>query len=338
MSRKKPTLIIYSSSRADELLFRRSFPYHEVVGIPSPVIDPSCPAVKRAEVIVIHVASHVGATQLKYFPRLKHIACRSTGYDMVDIGAAKKRGVIVTNVPSYGEHTVAEYAMLLAMLVLRRIPATLDAVSQGDISAQELTGHDLAGKTLGVLGTGRIGLRVIHIARGFNMRVIAHDVYPDHNKAIELGFEYRVFNDVLGQSDIVSLHMPGTKQNTHIINASALARMKPSAVLINTARGSLVSTNALIKALKSNQLAGAGLDVVEGEQYLDLDEELHMIAEKRTIPADVKNLEILRALPQVIMTSHNAYNTTEALMRIRETTRDNIRSVIDGTPQNVVSK
>lgn len=336
MSRNKPTLIIYSSSRADEQLFRRSFPQYEVVGIPTPIIDPSHPAAKRAETIAIHVASKVGAAQLKYFPKLKHIACRSTGYDMVDLKAASRRGVIVTNVPSYGEHTVAEYAILLAMTVLRRLPDTLAAVQEGSIDALSLVGHDMAGKTIGILGTGRIGKRVIQIARGFAMRVIAYDVYPDHNAALELGFEYRVLNDVLEQSDILSLHMPATKQNKRMINAQALARMKPSAILINTARGSLVHTAALVRALQSQQLAGAGLDVIEGEQYLDLDEELHLIGETRTIPEDIKHLEALRNMPQVILTSHNAYNTVEALQRIRETTRDNIRAAIDGHPTNVV--
>ncbi len=336
MSRAKPALIIYSSTRADEQLFRRSFPRHEVISVPTPIIDPAHPAVKRAEIVAIHVASKIGTTQLKYLPKLKHIACRSTGYDMVDLKAASKRGVVVTNVPSYGEHTVAEYAILLAMTVLRRLPDTLAAVQEGSIDALSLVGHDLAGKTIGILGTGRIGRRVIQIARGFAMRVIAYDVYPDHNAALELGFEYRVLNDVLEQSDVLSLHMPATKQNTRIINTQALARMKSSAILINTARGSLVHTAALVRALQAKQLAGAGLDVIEGEQYLDLDQELHLISERRTVPEDIKYLETLRQMPQVILTSHNAYNTVEALQRIRETTRDNIQSVIDGRPTNVV--
>lgn len=336
MTRKKPALIIYSSTREDERVFRRAFPQYDILTTPSPVIDPTHPDTKRAEIIAIHVATTVGSTQLKYLPKLKHIACRSTGYDSVDIKAAGKRGIVVTNVPSYGEHTVAEYAIMLALTLMRRLPVTLEAVAEGSISASELVGHELAGKTLGIIGTGRIGQRLIQIGRGLSMRVIAHDVMPDYARSVELGFEYRVLNDVLEQADILSLHVPATKQNHHLINARALTRMKRSAVLINTARGSLIHTGALVKALRDGVIAGAGLDVVEGEQYLDLQEELHLIAETREIPIDVKHLEALRAMPNVLLTSHNAYNSLEALKRIRETTRDNIQAFLDGRPINVV--
>ncbi len=337
MSKRKPALLVYSSTREDERVFRRSFPQYDVITTPSPVIDPTHEAVKRAEVIAIHVASTIGPVQLKYFPKLKHIACRSTGYDAVDIAAATKRGIIVTNIPSYGEHTVAEYAMLLVLSLLRRLPDTIEAVREGEITASELTGTELFGKTLGVIGTGRIGERMIQIGRGFGMRVIAHDLFPDYARSIELGFEYCVLNDVLAQADILSLHLPATKQNKHLINARALERMKHTAILINTSRGSLVHTGALIKALTEKKLAGAGLDVVEGEQFLELEEELHLIAEKRTLPAEIKQLEILRSLPNVVLTSHNAYNSAEALQRIRETTRNNIQAAYEGRPINVVN-
>jgi len=335
--RKPPVILVYSASKADSRFFKRAFPGYEVICQPGAIIDPMIPEAKRAEVIAIHVASSMNAAQMKFFPKLKHIACRSTGFDNVDLKAAKKHSIIVTNVPSYGEHTVAEYAFLLALSLMRRLPAVIDAVAQRETTSTDLVGHELAGKTLGVIGAGKIGRRVIQIGRGFNMRVIAFDPYPDQASAIELGYEYEVLNDVLAHADILSLHAPATKDNLHLINATALARMKKSAIIINTARGSLIDTDALVAALASKRIGGAGLDVVEGEQYLNLDDELHLITEKRAVGTQIIDIERLRELPNVILSSHNAFNSAEALQRIRETTAHNIQAVITDSPVNKVA-
>jgi D-lactate dehydrogenase len=290
-----------------------------------------------AEIVSPFIYSKLDAARLAKLPRLKLIATRSTGFDHIDVAECKKRGVTVCNVPSYGENTVAEHTFALILALSRKVHEAFVRVRAGNFSLDGLRGFDLKDKTIGVVGAGHIGLHVIRIARGFGMKVLAFDVRRDNFLAEVLGFEYADLDSLLGRSDIISLHAPYNKHTHHLINRDNVGKIKGGAVLINTSRGGLVDTEALLKALDNGILAGAGLDVLEGEEA---------VLEESALLGDEVNPEKLRMAiqnhvilkkPNVVFTPHNAFNSQEALERILQTTVENIASYVAGTPRNVVS-
>jgi D-lactate dehydrogenase len=280
------------------------------------------------EVISVFVTSTVTREIIERLPKLKLIACRSTGYNNVDLAAAEEHGVVVTNVPTYGESTVAEYTFSLMLALMRKLPPSLGFLNR-EFQVTSLRGNDLHGKTLGVVGTGHICQHVIKIAKGFEMRVVAFDPYAKDELAKEFGFEYMALEDLLRASDIVTLHAPLTPENKHLISAERLSLMKPSAVLVNTARGGLIDTEALADSLDNNRLAGAALDVLEGEQLFDLHEEIALLR-SHELPSSTGEQSValmaLNKMPNVVLTPHNAFNTEEAIGRINSTTCQNIIS------------
>jgi D-lactate dehydrogenase len=280
----------------------------------------------EAAILSVHVTSTVSAELMAKLPKLRHVACRSTGYDNVDLAYARAHHIAVTNVPAYGQDTVAEYAFLLMLAVARRLLPATGAVHAGEVVPEKLTGHELAGKTLGIIGAGRIGQQAATIGRGFGMEVVAYDAQPREEVAARLGFTYAGLNELLSRADYLTLHAPATPETHHLLGAPQFARMKRGVFIVNTARGSLIDTPALIQALESGQVAGAGLDVLEGEEYLQLAPELHLLgAHKLAAEArQVLGIDILLKLPNVVVTSHNAYNSAEALARIRQITIQNI--------------
>ncbi|MDQ5972376.1 MAG: D-lactate dehydrogenase [Patescibacteria group bacterium] len=291
-----------------------------------------------AEVISGFVSSAMPAELIAQFPKLKLIACRSTGFNHVDLKAALKQGLQVANVPTYGEHTVAEYTFTLLLALTRKVIAAQTAFAQGNATHDSLQGVDLYGKTFGLIGTGHIGKNVAAIAQGFGMKVVANDAFPDHDWSKQHKIDYLPLDKLLDQSDVVSLHIPYTKESHHLINESKLGRLKPTALLVNTARGELVDTEALITDLANNSLAGAALDVFEGENLVDIHNELITLRKtgKRQQLEQGVALDIMRKLPNLLVTNHNAFNTVEALGRINQTTADNITSYLNGSPQNLV--
>lgn len=280
----------------------------------------------ETEVISPFVRSRITKEMMEALPKLRLIACRSTGFNNIDLKAAQARNITVTNVPSYGEQTVAEYTFALLLALTRKI---IEAASfnQQHGHSQSLRGVDLAGKTIGVIGTGHIGLRVIRIARGFDMKVIAHDPYPKSQLAEELGMEYVTLKHLLSQSDIVTLHIPYMKSTHHLLSKKELAYLKPGSLLINTARGEIIDTKALIEVLASEKIGGAALDVLEGEALWHLDDNMALLNDDLISHADTQHsIEqlALSKLPNVIITPHNAFNTVEAIDRINSTTCQNI--------------
>ena len=293
---------------------------------------------QEAEVLCTFIESKIGEDELKRFPALKLIATRSTGFDHIDLAAATTRGVAVTNVPYYGENTVAEFAFALLLALSRRIIDADERVRAGTFSPSGLRGFDLAGKTLGVIGTGHIGAHVIRMANGFGMRVLGYETHPDPARAKELNFTYSTLPELLMQSDIVTLHVPYNEHTHHLLNKENLAQMKKGSYLINTARGAVVETDALVEALKNGMLAGAALDVLEEEGELN--------DEAALLTAPHPNAELLKTMlenhyliehPRVIVTPHLAFNTQEAVERILNTTIENIRAFAAGAPVNIVS-
>ncbi len=296
---------------------------------------------KDADVEIISTfRTKVTSETLSYFPNLKFIATRSTGYDHIDLKAVEKLGIVVSNVPSYGDETVAEYTFGLILVLARKIADAYDRLrEQGKFSIKGLRGFELNGKSLGVIGTGRIGKNVIRIANGFEMKVVAYDLYPDKAYAKKMGFKYVSLEKLLSVSDIVTLHVPLTEKTKHLINEKALQLMKSTAYLINTARGGCVDTKALVKALQNKVIAGAALDVLEEEGALQ--DELGFLSKIDTKGEALSTLlanHVFIDLPNVIVTPHNAFNTKEALQRILDGTIENIVAFVQKKPINVVSK
>jgi D-lactate dehydrogenase len=290
----------------------------------------------EVEALSVFIYSRVTAAALEKMPRLRLVATRSTGYDHVDTAACRARGVAVSNVPTYGENTVAEHTFALILMLSRRVHQSWQQVRQGQVERAMLTGMDLHGKTMGVVGAGRIGLHAIRIARGFGMQVLAYDVHQDPFLAELLGFRYAPLEELLATSDIVSLHCPLIPATKHMLGRDQFARMKRGALLVNTARGGLVDTDALLEALESGQLAGAGLDVVEGEELIKEEKQLlHQPEDVARLRAAVRN-RLLFERDDVVFTPHNAFNSQEALVRILDVTLANLAAFRAGTPANTV--
>lgn len=290
------------------------------------------------ECLSVFIKSHIGAEEMNRFPKLRSIVTRSTGYDHIDVEEAKKRGISVSNVPTYGENTVAEYTFALLLALSRRIYESYERVlEKGSFDTKGLDGFDLLGKKIGIVGTGHIGQHMIRMAKGFGMEVIAFDVHEDENLARMLGFMYVTFDDLLSQSDIISLHAPYNAHTHHMINMDNISTFKQGAYILNTARGGLIETRALISGLESGHLAGAGLDVVEEEGFMQDDIDLLMgnHPNPESLQVVLSN-QYLIDHPRVLIMPHNAFNTREAMERILETTIKNIQTVGNGAVINTV--
>lgn len=295
----------------------------------------------EAEVVSVFVGhNRVSAEIMDKMPKLRLIATRSTGFDHIDLDAAEARDVTVVTVPNYGENTVAEHVFTLLLALARHLPQTLETTKEGIYAPAELSGFDLKGKTLGIVGMGRIGQHSARIGKGFGMEVIGFDLFEKPEVAEEIGFRYAPLDEVIASADVLTLHAPATAENIHLINEDSLGHMKQGAVLINTARGELVDTQALIAALESGHLAGAGLDTVEGEQFLNEQIEVNTVLDNKTTKEALVNLaetETLLRMPNVVVTPHSAYNTVEAVGRINAITTNNIIKFWYGeTPNKVV--
>ncbi|MEO1449591.1 MAG: 2-hydroxyacid dehydrogenase, partial [Bacteroidota bacterium] len=243
---------------------------------------------------------------------LKIIALRCAGFNNVDLEIAKKRGVQVVRVPAYSPFAVAEHAVALILTLNRKVHKAYNRVREGNFALDRLDGFDLYGKTVGVVGTGKIGRVFATIMRGFGCDVVAHDPYP-HAEIEAMGIPYVPLNELLQKSDIVSLHCPLTPETKHMIDADTLALMKPEAMLINTSRGGLVDTGAVIQALKHRRLGYLGIDVYEQEENLFFQDLSETVIEDDTIGR-------LMSFPNVLITAHQAFFTREALTQIARTT------------------
>jgi D-lactate dehydrogenase len=248
------------------------------------------------------------------------VALRCAGFNKVDLDAAKRLGMAVT-LPSYSPHAVAEHTIALLLALNRKIHRAYNRVRELNFSPSGLVGFDLCGKTAGVLGTGKTGRIVGEILRGFRMRVVAFDPYPNPEWAVQNGVEYVEISALARESDLITLHAPLTPQTDRIVNKDTLALMKPGVILINVSRGRLIHTKALIKALKSGHVGGVALDVYEEEEgifFEDLSGEI------------LQDDELARLLtfPNVLVTAHQAFLTHEALSEIARITVENVRRFV----------
>ena len=305
---------------------------HEVVFFEKPLTIDSIPAETDFEALIVFVDSVVTKEVLVAFPNVHLIATRSTGYDHIDLTYAKERGIAVAYVPAYGEETVAEYTFALLLSLTRKIYQSYDRVrEEGSFALTGLRGVELNRKTIGIIGEGKIGKNVIQIAKGFDMNVIAYDPYPNEEFAKKLGFTYKSFEDVLKESDVITIHVPYMESTHHLLNEKAFSMMKKGMYIINTSRGGIIDTTALVNALNKGIVAGSGLDVLEEEGAIK--DELHLLTEGHYKEHDLKTIladHVLIDLPNVIVTPHNAFNTIEALRRITDTTIQNVNNFVLG--------
>jgi len=293
----------------------------------------------EAEVICTFIESKIGEDEMKQFPALKLIATRSTGFDHIDLAVAKARGVAVANVPFYGENTVAEFTFALLLALSRRIIDADERVRDtGTFSHDNLQGFDLSGKTIGVVGCGHIGVHVIRMANGFGMKVLGFDVTKNDELAKTLNFTYATLQELFANSDIITLHVPYNAHTHHLINKENIGTFKKGSYLINTSRGAVIETDALVEALRSGIIAGAALDVLEEEGDMN-DESVLLTSPHPNAEAIKTALEnhYLIEHPRVIVTPHVAFNTKEAVERILNTTIENIRKFESGSPTNTVA-
>lgn len=329
-------IIVFDSDAVVKELFDSSLTGHSITYIEGPVTHDALALHPETEVVSLFVSSQLTRESIDLLPYLKLIVARSTGFDHIDTAYATSKGIAVATVPRYGGHTVAEFTFALLLSLSRRIPEANRRVREdGNFSTSNLEGVDLFGKTIGVIGTGNIGRNVARIAEGFGMEVKLFDLFPDTSIEHEHA-KYVSLDELLAISDVVTLHVPSTLENKHLLNAATFAKMKRGAYVINTARGDLIDTVSLVEALKSGHLGGAGLDVLEGE---------HALKSDMTHTSDMESLSALRTLiddyvlvdmPRVVITPHVAFSSHEAYREILMTSLNNITAFVSGTPVNIL--
>ncbi|UVM54723.1 2-hydroxyacid dehydrogenase [Pseudomonas sp. B21-012] len=325
-------VLFFSSQTYDQDSFTSASPAPEVElhFQPARLTEDTAPLAAGHEVVCAFINDDLGAAVLERLAAAgtRLIALRSAGYNHVDLAAAKRLGLAVVRVPAYSPHAVAEHAVALILALNRRLHRAYNRTREGDFTLHGLTGFDLHGKTVGVVGTGQIGAAFARIMAGFGCQLLAYDPYPNP-ELLALGARYLSLPQLLRQAQVISLHCPLTDDTRHLINAQSLADLQPGAMLINTGRGALVDTPALIEALKSGQLGYLGLDVYEEEAQL-------FFEDRSDLPLQDDVLARLLTFPNVIVTAHQAFLTREALAAIAATTLDNISRWAAGNPQNLV--
>lgn len=323
--------------RWEQERIERGLPEHTLDFSAEPLTAGTAAEAADAEIVSVFVRSAVDRAALARLPAVRLVAARATGYDRIDVEACAERGVVVVNVPRYGENTVAEHTFGLILNLSRKIYRAYDRTRRGDFSLEGLEGVDLRGRMLGVVGAGNIGLRVIRIGRAFGMEAVAYDVAAEPLLADVLGFRYVPLEELLAVADVVSLHVPATPATRHLLNRERFRRMKRGVLLVNTARGSVVETGALLWALEEGIVAGAGLDVLEGEELLAEERLAYRTQESEAHLRELLYDHVLLRREDVILTPHMAWYSREARERILETTVANIRAWQGGEAVNVVA-
>ena len=298
------------------------------VGIFEQEVQEAIELAKNYKVISPFIYSKLDKKVLVKLPKLKLVATRSTGFDHIDSDYCKSKKIKIATVPEYGSDTVAEYAFALLLAIAKKVVVANESVEDGNFSPEGLTGVDLKGKTLGVIGVGKIGQNVVKIARGFGMKVLGVDAYKDPKMVKKAGFEYADLETCLKKADFVTLHVPANPKTFHLINKTNIKLMKSGSYIINTARGAVVEIEALVWGLNHGILAGVGLDVTEQEMRVDDTETVMDKSLTKDSLQDILSFHLLRDRDDVVFTPHNAFNTKEAIERIVKTTVKNINEFI----------
>ena len=298
---------------------------HEVTFFEEKIQDVDLAKFNLSEVLCVFIHSKVSEDILSKCPNLKLVATRSTGIDHINQEYCRNNNIQVKSVPLYGENTVAEHVFALMLSISRRIEKSINRTKSGNFSTNGLQGFDLKDKTLGLIGGGRIGLHVARIAKSFGMHVRVYDINKDDFMAEVLNFKYVSFDELLAVSDVISLHVPQNKYTENIISKEAIQKMKDGVIVINTARGGLIDTDALIEAINNKKVGGAGLDVIAGEEVLF--EENIFNSPTSSAAQLISQSKRLIDNENVVITPHNAFNSIEAVNRIIDTTVENILTI-----------
>jgi D-lactate dehydrogenase len=306
------------------------------------------------EILSVYIHSKIDTLFLDRHPHLRFITTRSAGFDHIDVAECARREIPVANAAGDDANTVAEHTFALILALARRLSEVREANKQPVFHYEKLRAFDLKDKTLGVIGTGRIGLRTVHIALAFGMKVIAVDPHNRSLMAEILGMRYVPLDDLLRESHVVSIHAPLMAETFHLLDRDAFAKCRDVVIIVNTARGAIIDTDALIEALDSGRVAGVGLDVLEEESVMrkqagkiiaeQIVKRLKTSEEEARMrdPGRLKRFESLMrnqrllSRPDVLFTPHVAFNSVEAVARINQTTVENIRAFLRGAAENLV--
>lgn len=319
-------IAFFSTQSYDKAYFTRYNTRHELVFFEAPLNEKTVALADGCTAVCAFVNDGLNATVIALLATagVQLIAMRCAGYNNVDLAAAQNHSIKVVRVPAYSPHAVAEHAVALLLTLNRKTHKAYNRVREGNFSLDKLVGFDVYGKTVGVIGTGKIGEVFCDIMKGFGCRVLAFDLVA--NRELEAkGVEYLPLVKLLPQCDIISLHCPLTEQTRHLINADTINLMKPGVMLINTSRGALIHTSAAIQALKTGHIGYLGIDVYEQEEKLFF----HNLSEEIIADDDIMRL---MSFPNVLVTSHQGFFTDEALTQIARITLQNVDDFEAGKP------
>lgn len=326
-------ILFYGTKNYDRRFFENllpSYPGIEMKFTDANLHEETAPLARGYEAICAFVNSDLSAPVLAELHRqeVKLILMRCAGYNNIDLPAAKEYGIRILRVPGYSPEAVAEHAMALALTANRHTHKAYIKCRENNFALNGLMGVNFYGKTAGIIGTGKIGQAMARICKGFGMKVIAYDLFP--NKSLDF-LEYVSLDELLAQSDLISLHCPLSPETRHIINAESIAKMKDGVILVNTSRGGLINTQDLIAGIRDHKFFAVGLDVYEEETDFVYEDMSERILQSSTV-------QRLLSFPNVMLTSHQGFLTEEALTNIAETTLDNAKAFMNGeTLTNEVS-
>lgn len=326
-------ILFYDTKEYDKKLFERYNKDYgfEIKYLESKLNNETAPLANGYDAVCIFVNDRADKETLDILKEcgVKLIVLRCAGYNNVDIKNLPE-GMSVVRVPRYSPYAVAEHAVALLLSVDRKIYKSYQRTKKYNFTLNGLLGFDIHGKTLGVIGTGKIGKVFINIMKGFGTEVLAYDVYPDEKAAQEMGFKYTTLDELYEKSDIISLHCPLTDENTNMINKDSIKKMKKGVVIINTSRGKLINSDDLIDALGKGKIGGLGLDVFDEEEDFFLNDMSNSYYRNT-------ELSVLLTMPNVVITSHQAFFTKEALDKIGKVSMDNIKEFFEtGNCENFV--
>ena len=326
-------ILFYDTKEYDKKLFERYNKDYgfEIKYLESKLNNETAPLAKGYDAICIFVNDMADKETLQILKDcgVKLIVLRCAGYNNVDIKNLPE-GMKVVRVPKYSPYAVAEHAVALLLSVDRKIYKSYQRTKKYNFTLNGLLGFDIHGKTVGVIGTGKIGKVFINIMKGFGTEVLAYDVYPDEKAAKEMGFRYTTLDELYAKSDIISLHCPLTDENKYMINKDSIKKMKKGVVIINTSRGKLINSDDLIEELSKGKIGGLGLDVFDEEEDFFLNDMSNSYYRNT-------ELSVLLSMPNVVITSHQAFFTKEALDKIGKVSMDNIKEFFEtGKCENFV--
>jgi D-lactate dehydrogenase len=332
--REMTAIAVFSAKRYDRTFLDAAAARHgyTLTYLEAPLQASTAPLAKGFPVVCGFVHDHFDEPVLRQLAAggTRLVALRCAGFNNVDLAVAAQLGVQVVRVPAYSPHAVAEHTIGLMLNLDRKIHRSYNRVREGNFSLDGLLGRELHRRVVGLIGTGKIGAVVARILRGFDAQVLAHDVHEDES-CRALGVRYVPLDDLIAQSEIVTLHCPLVPATRHLLNVQRLSSMRPGALLVNTSRGGLLDTRAVIDALKSGRLGGLALDVYEEEEGLFFEDH----------SGDVLSDDVFARLltfPNVLVTGHQAFFTERALSAIAETTIENVRRFVQGLPpENAVT-